>query len=133
MKASFAVAVPDYVCYQCLRCSIQSRSITTFSFTYYIHSLHHHKYKWNPSHINWTRYMVIISSKIYLFQMKTSVTINSRIFLLAKTLDSTLNYNKKSKLEGADSSYVDELYISRMLGVSFYIYEMTMHFKYHHA
>ena len=54
-------------------------------------SLNHHKYKRNSSHSEWTRYTPIISSKINLSQMKTSVTRNSRHYLLAKTTWSKLH------------------------------------------
>ena len=70
--------------------------------------LHSHKYKLKSSHIDWTRYMSIISSTIYLGQMKTAVTGTSSHPLLAKTTCS--NLHKKSKLEGAASSYVYGIY-----------------------
>ena len=91
-------------------------------------SLNHHKYKWNSSHSDWTRYMPIILSTINLGQMQTAVTRNSRHSLLSKTTWSNIHLKINSKLEGAASSYVNGIYI-----VSFSIYEMIMFFKGHHA
>ena len=50
--------------------SIQRRYITIWVFTCSMYYLHHNKYKLNSSQSEWTRYIPIISSTIYLGQMK---------------------------------------------------------------
>ena len=77
----------------------------------------------------------MISSTIYLSQIKTAVTITSRHYLPAKNHLIKPQPIFFSKLEGEASSFVDGIYIPLiwMLGVAFYIYETTINFKYHYA
>ena len=74
--------------------SIQRISITIWVFTYSVEYLHNHRYSKNSNHSKWTIYMPIISSTIYLVQMKTAVTINSRHYLLSKNTWSNLHLKK---------------------------------------
>ena len=97
--------------------------------------LHHHKYKLNSSHSKWTRYMPIISSKIYLGQIQTAVTRNSRNFLLVNTTRSNLHHNLPPKFECSASSYVNIIHISTQFNAwcQLFIDETTMSFKVHHG
>ena len=115
--------------------SIQRISTTILVFTYFMDSINNHKFKWISRHSECTSYMEIISSTIYLGQMKTAVTITSRHYFPAKTTWSKTNLKWNSKLEGAASSFVDGIDIPLiwMLGVAFYIYEITIHYKFHLA
>ena len=65
--------------------SIQKRSISIWVFAFSMDSLHHHNYKRNSSRSEWTSYMAINSSKIYLVQMQTAITITPSHSLIAKT------------------------------------------------
>ena len=73
--------------------SIHRMSIIVWVFKYTIDSLHNHKYKWNSSHIIWTRYMSIISSKNYLGKIQTAVTRTSRHYILSNKPWSNLHIN----------------------------------------
>ena len=110
--------------------SFQRISIAIWVFTYSMDSLHHHKYKCNSIHSNWTRYMAIMSSKTYFGQIKSTVTRN---ICFDKTTWSNIHLKKIHKLEGAASSYVNGIIFPLiwMLGIEIYIYEMTMCFKVH--
>ena len=80
--------------------SIQSISIIILVFKDSRDSLHHHKYKCNSSHGEWTRYTPMILSSIYLGQMQTAVTINSRHYFLAKTTWPNLHLKNNPNIGG---------------------------------
>ena len=74
--------------------SIQRISISMWVFSYSMDSLHHHNYKWDSSHSEWTSYMAIISSTIYLGQMQPPSQEIQGILCLLKPPDQTSNFKK---------------------------------------
>ena len=115
--------------------SIQRRSITIWVFTYSMEYQNDHNYKWNSSHREWTRYIPIISSTIYLSQMQTAITRNSRNYLLAKTTWSNFNPNKISSWRVQSFLMLMGFIFPLIwiLGVAFSIDEVNISFIGHHA
>ena len=115
--------------------SIQIIYIAIWVFTYSMEYLHNHKYKWNWSHIKWTKYMSTISSTIYLGEMQTTITRNSRHSLLAKNTWSNLHQKQYPNLRVQPLLLLMVFIFTLiwMLGVAVSIDEITMRFKSHHA
>ena len=116
--------------------SIHMISISMWVFTYPMEYLHHHNYKLNSRHRTWTSHMAMILYTINLVQMKTSAARTLRHSLLAtppqiKPPPKTKFTNWKVQPLPMWMDFIFPL--TWMLGVTFFMDEMTMHCKGHHA